>query len=181
MLQFDVENAELQGGPRIIWQVSISQIHFPLRGTLRLLVTSPLPQQKNRSKAVKLIFGAQLSKRSDSISNKTTGIVLIIVIQGNLLGARISMDVVFDSVGSNEAIYAGSLTRLFFHFRQTQLVSLAASTQALITLGSPSPPELPEQPERSLSSTYIISFFVKFFTVILESQIRPLAIPNRIL
>jgi len=27
-------------------------------------------------------------------------------VQGNLLGARISMDVVFDSVGSNEAIYA---------------------------------------------------------------------------
>jgi len=131
------ENAELQGGPRIIWQISISQIHLPPRNTLHSPVTSPLPQHKYRSKAVKLIFGvslqrpllsplntdlkivdwsrevgkslspsafhaqdeelqhsqpttypipipdalpAQLLKRSVSISNKTTGIVLIIAI-----------------------------------------------------------------------------------------------------
>jgi hypothetical protein len=37
---------------------------------------------------------------------------------------------------------------------------LAASTQALITLGSPSSPELPGQPEQSLSS--IISFLLSF-------------------
>jgi hypothetical protein len=51
--------------------------------------------------------------------------------------------------------YFGSLTQQFFSFSQGRLVSLAASTQALITLGSPSSPyspEQPEQPEQSLSS-----------------------------
>jgi hypothetical protein len=56
------ENTELQGGPRIIWQISISQIHLPPRDTLRLPVTSHLPQHKNRSKALKLGFGVLLQR-----------------------------------------------------------------------------------------------------------------------
>jgi hypothetical protein len=48
--------------------------------------------------------------------------------------------------------YCGSCTLILqssFHIR---LVSLAAFTQGLITLGSASSPELSEQPEQSLSS-----------------------------
>lgn len=67
----------------------------------------------------------------------------------------------------------GSLKRLFFHFRRTGLVSLAASPQALITLRSPNSPELPMQPEQSLSSAHIISFFVKFWRLSRGAEAGP--------
>jgi hypothetical protein len=59
------ENAEL----------SISQIHLPPRDTLSLPVTSPLPRHKNRSKAVKLIFGVSLQRLSLSPLNTDLKIV----------------------------------------------------------------------------------------------------------
>jgi len=62
-----------------------------------------------------------------------------------------------------ESDFSGSLTRLFLSSSQSLLVNMAASAQAPSTLGLPSSPELPEQPEQSLSSTHIIPFFLSSF------------------